>query len=178
MKNYSQAGQHDFVRLILGEDYVGTFLDIGCSGEQFSNTLALEREGWSGILVDIDDTAKGRTSKFIREDATKLKLDLPPYIDYLSLDIDFATLDALKNLPLKTTRFGIITIEDDQWRFGNQLREEEHIILRAHAYELICDDVCGTAGMPFESWWVSKELAPKAERLKCKGRLFSDIISA
>lgn len=178
MKSFSQSGQDIWVRLVLGEGFVGTFLDIGCAGEQFSNTLALEQSGWTGILIDIDDTAKGRKSKFIRADATKIDWTglLPKYVDYLSLDIDFATLDALKSLPLTTTRFGIITIEDDRYRFGDKLWPEQARILKSFDYELICDKVCGTPDMPFETWHCSKELLPRAEKFRCSNKLWSDIL--
>lgn len=177
MKSYSQSGQDIWVRMILGENIPRFFLDIGCAGDQYSNTKALEEEGWSGILVDIDDTAKGRKSQFIRADAKTVNLNCcPKYVDYLSLDIDEGSLMALQNVMAHNIRFGIITIEDDQYRFGNRLRDGEHLILESLGYNLICDDVCGTENMPFESWWISKEFLPKAERFKCKGKLWSDIL--
>lgn len=177
MKTSSQAGQDIFCRLIFGPDYVGTFLDVGCAGDQWSNTLALENEGWRGTLLDIDPNAGNRRkSKFICADACTHKWELPPYIDYLSLDVDENSLNALKNLPLNTTRFGVITIENDKYRFGDKLWPFQKDILKSYGYELICEDVCGAPNAPFESWWVTHELLPKAEKFKCVGKLYSDIL--
>jgi hypothetical protein len=178
MRSHSQAGQDIFVRLILGENTPRFFLDIGCAGDLYSNTLALEQEGWKGILVDVDDTAKGRKNQFIRADAKTVNLNLcPKYVDYLSLDIDEGTLDALENVMLHHIRFGIITIEHDAYRFGNKLRSGEREILKRAGYELICEDVCGTEDAPFEDWWVSKELSTKAEKFRGHFNLWSDILN-
>lgn len=177
MKSYSQAGQDVFVRLVLGNK-PGTFLDIGCAGDQYSNTKALEEEGWTGWLVDFDLYAgRGRSSRFYNLDVTKpFKLPLPSHIDYLSLDVDENSLAALKNLPLDKTRFWVITIEHDQYRFGDKLYPEERAILMAHGYQLICKDVCGAPGAPFEDWFCSLELANRAAKFCCEGKLYSEIL--
>jgi hypothetical protein len=180
MTSYSQAGQDIFVRLIYGPDFKGTFLDIGCAGDQYSNTLALEQEGWTGTLIDQDSkAAKGRTSRFICTDAVRFTFKLPEYINYLSLDVDENSLDALRNLPLNTTRFGIITIEHDAYRFGDRLRPFERDILISHSYLPVCMDVCGATGAPFEDWWIdgdSQGLILAASRFTCRDKLYSDII--
>lgn len=176
MNSYSQAGQDVWVRRILGENKPRFFLDIGCAGDQYSNTLALEQEGWTGILVDVDDTAKGRKTPFVRGDATKIRLPLPDYVDYLSLDIDFGTYDALVNILSHGVKFGIITIEHDAYRFGDELRVPERALLNAAGYTLICADVCGIPEAPFEDWWISKELYSSASEYIGAGQLWSDII--
>lgn len=187
MKSYSQAGQDVFVRLILGENHKGNFIDIGCAGEMYSNTLALEQEGWTGWLVDIDPNAGNeRRNPFINRDATKVNWyameldgDLPNYVDYLSLDVDENSLAALKNLPLDRVRFGIITIEHDAYRFGDKLRPGERAVLMAHGYQLICKDVCGAPGAPFEDWWVSPGLVEKAAKFATREpKLYTDILKA
>ena len=176
MKSYSQAGQDIFVRRILGENKPRFFLDIGCAGDQYSNTLALEQEGWTGILVDVDDTAKGRKTPFVRGDATKIRLPLPDYVDYLSLDIDFGTYDALVNILSHGVKFGIITIEHDAYRFGDELRVPERALLNAAGYTLICADVCGIPEAPFEDWWVCKALKEVCMPYVCTDKLWTDII--
>lgn len=177
MKSYSQAGQDIFARLILGENHKGFFVDVGCANEQFSNTLSLEQEGWTGLLFDINPkAATDRKSPFTCCDATKTKFNLPSYVDYLSLDIDEGTLEALKNIDLTQTRFGVITIEHDAYRFGDNLRPAQRAILKSAGYEMICSDVNGTANAPFEDWWVSPELASKAEKFRCHDKVFTEII--
>jgi hypothetical protein len=182
MKSYSQAGQDVFVRLIYGPDFKGTFLDIGCAGDLYSNTKALEEEGWTGTLVDIDPYAgHGRKEPFICGDATKCVFNfLSKRIDYLSLDVDENSLAALKNLPLDTTRFSVITIEHDAYRFGDKLWPGEREILKAKGYSLVCQDVCGAPGAPFEDWWVdTRNIHPSAvRRFLSVGKLYTDILYA
>ena len=51
VNSYSQAGQDRFVRAVHG-DTPGFFLDVGCSDPvHISNTYALEKLGWRGLLV-------------------------------------------------------------------------------------------------------------------------------
>lgn len=180
LKSYSQAGQDIFVRRVLGTT-PGTFLDIGCAGDQWSNTKALEEDGWTGWLVDTDpNAAKGR-GNFICADATKMKWSegfFPPKIDYLSLDVDENSLDALKNLPLDATRFRVITIEHDAYRFGDKLRDGERAILTAHGYQLVCKDVCGAPNAPFEDWWVDPRNVHdhKYTKFTSVGKMYTDIL--
>jgi hypothetical protein len=176
MKSYSQAGQDIFVRALLGTA-PGTFLDIGCAGDQWSNTLVLEEEGWTGTLVDCDcNAARFRKSPFICDDAAKHKFVLGLAIDYLSLDVDEASARALLNLPLAHTLFRVITIEHDAYRFGNVLRHAERETLAAFGYVLICKDVCCTENNPFEDWWVCKKLAEKATPFISEGKLYTEIL--
>lgn len=104
----SQIGQDTFVYEQLVKphnNFSGTFLDIGCSdGISMNNTIALERLGWRGLLVDIDPEAirkcgVNRTSPAVLADATTMNWSticgehrLGKSIDYLSLDIDDAHL--------------------------------------------------------------------------------------
>lgn len=172
-KTYSQAGQDVFVRKLIPR--IGTFLDIGCGDYQYSNTLALEQDGWSGTLLDVGDGAgKDRLNPFIRDDAKTHKWDLPPMIDYLSLDVDESTLEALKNLPLKSTRFKVITIEHDAYRFGDTLRGPQRKILKELGYTLVCGDVSNPT--PFEDWWVDLDLVESARPFMCHGKHWAEIL--
>lgn len=52
MIDYSQSGEQALILEHFG-DRVGTFLDIGAAdGEHFSNTRALAKLGWDGVLVE------------------------------------------------------------------------------------------------------------------------------
>jgi hypothetical protein len=164
MNYYYQAGQDKWIKELL-VDWKGikngSFVDIGCGGEQYSNTLGLEQIGWRGWLVDNSDWAKDdcrkRPSQFIFGDATKIQWpELPPVIDYLSIDVDGATLDALRNFPLSKTKFRLATIEHDSYRFGNGMRDEIRSILFKAGYNLARGDVANPE--PFEDWWVNYEL--------------------
>jgi hypothetical protein len=173
MNSYSQAGQDKFVHALIPGD-VGTFLDIGCAGKEGSNTLGLEELGWTGILMDSRSDALNcpRKSLFICADATSFNWSLLLIWrdwDYLSLDIDDGTLDALKQLLLLPSRFRVITIEHDAYRLGDKLRVPERELLTKAGYVLVRPDVCAIGydpTAPFEDWWTCPELAEAARNLK------------
>ncbi len=53
MRYYSQHGEDFLISLMFSDVPVGTFVEIGCiDGRRFSNTLALEEQGWSGLCVE------------------------------------------------------------------------------------------------------------------------------
>lgn len=164
-ESVSQAGQDLFAYLACGKNRDGTFIDIGMGHPtERNNTFALERIGWSGILVDASDELGSmtnlRTSKFIHGNATEM--DWSPllktnFTDYLSLDVDEASLSALKRFPLGLHRFRVATIEHDLYRFGTAPKVEMINILGLHGYSLIAENVTD-AGLPFEDWWVDMKL--------------------
>lgn len=168
--SYSQAGQDAFVHALLGDQ--GTFLDIGASHPtELSNTYGLEQVGWTGVCVEIEhslcELLRVQRKAVVREgDAIKMPWGHPWRAgDYLSLDIDGATLDVLRKLMEAKYKFLVITIEHDAYRFGDTLRIPEREILTAAGYVLVRPDVCCTPGMPFEDWWVTPELVEKARAL-------------
>ncbi len=74
-------------------------------------------------------------------------------IDYLSLDVDEATLDTLRSMPLGKLRFRVVTIEHDAYRFGEMRRDQMIDVLVKNGYEILCPDVCDQ-GLSFEIWAV------------------------
>ena len=167
--SHSQAGQDKFIHDLLGDS--GTFLDIGaCHPVELSNTYALEQLGWTGICADNDPGAckllrEQRTAKVIEGDATKvdwMKYLTSGVIDYLSADIDQATLLFLRNFPLDKVRFRAITIEHDLYRNPPEVKREIYSILTRHGYIRVCEDV-RSQDLPFEDWFVAPELVEKAK---------------
>ena len=173
MKSYSQAGQDLWVlsklpdgRRLSGESR--TFLEIGCAHPtELSNTKALEENGWRGWQVDNDHNAVElcrceRPGSFavVEADATKVCFDFMSHkdVDYLSLDIDHGTLDALRNVLRQGITFQVATVEHDAYRFGDELRVEERRLLLAAGYVLDRADV-ESQGCPFEDFWVVPALA-------------------
>lgn len=193
IQSKSQAAQDLFVAAILArpEDlYDGSFLDIGCCHPtELSNTFALEQLGWRGLLIDndpgaIDLCGKYRLSPAVLGDSTKLDLGklIEDYIegepvDYLSLDVDSATLDTLRNLMKDCPRFRVITIETDQYRFGDLPRFGMREILKAKGYRLVCADVRAATGEIFEDWWIDPRSVPleRYERFICDGKKWTEI---
>jgi len=180
-RSNSQAGQDKFVYLITGQR-PGTFLDIGSSHPvKINNTYALEQIGWTGILIDSDTgvpeiTKLHRTSEFRLCNAVQINWEtVPTSIDYLSLDVDEASLDCLKTIPFGKIGFRVITIEHDSYRFGDQRADEMRKILSSAGYSLIAKDV-KLNGCTFEDWWVCKELEETASCCKCEGKDWKEIV--
>lgn len=71
--NYSQFGQDIFVLEVLGNNYAGSFVDIGCQRPyEISNSLSLEERGWKGVAIDIIDYSRewiSRKTQFLCLDA-------------------------------------------------------------------------------------------------------------
>ena len=98
--------------------------------------------------------------------------DFPNTIDYLSLDVDTASLSVLKILPFDEYRFKAITIEHDAYLYGDEYRAEQREVLNGHGYRMVCSNIIvpspghqGYDGFdefdselldscPFEDWWV------------------------
>lgn len=169
-KSYSQAGQDMFAHAIIGD--IGTYLEIGANNPvEINNTYALERLGWAGLSVDNSGESmlafeKSREGFFYLTDAATpqnwqaalAQAELPTdVISYLSLDIDQATLECLRNLPLDKLRFRVITVEHDAYRNGAQYRRDILDVLLENRYEILAADVCDN-GLSFEAWAVMPEL--------------------
>lgn len=180
----SQAGQDRFVYDLLGHDFKGTFLDIGCSHPmEISNTYALNRLGWTGLAVDNTDIYAlfykfDRENEFIQENATTIVYDELKDFDYGSFDVDGATLDALKNALDQGLKFRVLTVEHNLYLGGEWIITRKRIrdLLAKHGYTMICEDVCH-GGLPFEDWWVDIESVDKQRALSavCTNKEGKDI---
>lgn len=168
LKFYSQANQDEFVYNILKKKTDGIFVDIGSNDPMYwNNSFFLESIGWNGISIDKEKyDYSQRKCKFYVQDALEINYEnifkennLPSVIDYLSLDIDYYTLDCLKKIPLDKYRFKTITIEHDHYRFHDLLRFEQREILLKHGYYLLCSDITCLPLTPdqyFEDWWIDR----------------------
>ena len=163
-ESLSQAGQDKFAYERIGNS--GTFLDIGCGDQNGSNTLALERLGWTGVLVELDKKRAhgvGGIDGIACLNGTHL-----PWIglfceigqfDYLSLDIDDTKGEPSKIVQVLTSlldvgfMFRVMTIEHDRYRIGDETRNQVRMICAAHGYTLAVPDVAHK-GNQFEDWWV------------------------
>lgn len=185
--SFSQCGQDRFVRRILPPQYQPPryFLDVGCSHPfTLSNTAALEAEGWRGWMVDTDTPAcllcaQKRTASVIIADATKYAFDALPVtlFDYLSLDVDSATLATLQNLVRCGVRFKVATVEHDSYQNGPGPRDAMREILRDQGYDLLCKDVLSPwdyakldgPTVEFEDWWIDRTQVDtsRADSMRC-----------
>jgi hypothetical protein len=168
-KYYSQAGQDLFVWEVSGNKQDGTFIDIGCNDPVIhNNTLGLELQGWNGVSVDIEkfDYSK-RKCQFVQADARKIIPAVEHFvkqrngiIDYLSMDADDATWDALTRL-IPFHKFRAITVEHDKYRVGPEIQARIHDFLKTFGYLRKHIDVCAPiapgqpwSGQPFEDWYI------------------------
>jgi hypothetical protein len=174
-KSRSQAGQDRFAFEVLGRPEKGTFLDIGANNPiDINNTYALEEAGWWGLLVDNSPESqqacrKSRSSPFLLADATTVEWGdrMCDLVDYLSLDVDEATVETMINFPWDRIRFRTLTIEHDAYRFGHDRRDRMVKLLQQQGYDVLCADVCDQ-GMSFEIWAVDPKLVDMklAERFR------------
>lgn len=180
MNFYSDAGQDQFVAHLLNFKKDGYCVDIGsCHSIISNNTFVFQELGWTSVSVEInseynDSYSARKKGTHYNEDALKVNYkeafeenDFPSTIDYLSLDVDTASLSVLKILPFDEYRFRAITIEHDAYLYGDQYRAEQRKILEGHGYRLVCSNIIvpnpghqgydGISPCPFEDWWVHPE---------------------
>lgn len=192
MISTSQAGQDQFVYELLGHKTNGTYLEIGAGpAKEFNNTYSLECLGWHGLSIDKDAAfspqyAAERKNPFLVADVLVLYWDrvilehkfLQTTVDYLSFDVDEATLPALKRFPFNKIRFKVATVEHDFYRCGDAIRQSMRAILKAAGYQIVCADV-KVYGVMFEDWWVNpKYIAPKLlKKCKCEEQAWEVILA-
>lgn len=169
----SDARQDEFVANLVEFKQGGSYVDIGsCHSIKSNNTYFFDRLGWRGVCVEIDpshnDSYSGRARcSYLNRDALTVdwaaafeQAGLPATIDYLSLDVDDATLGVLRMLPFDRHRFRVITIEHDYYRLGDAIRVPQRELLSSLGYRLVCPDVYVEQpdfphpNCPFEDWWV------------------------
>lgn len=196
--SFSQAGQDRLVfELIVKPENLldGRYVDIGaCHPAVISNTYALDRRGWDGIMADNDPGAVDlllaqRSGLVIPGDATKIdwgevmeKRWGNALVDYVSIDIDQATEAALLNFVITRTScrnnlgVRVMTVETDVYRLGTGPRDRmREILMEQHGMDLVCADVCAATGEVFEDWWCHPELSTRADRFRCVGKKWTEI---
>ncbi len=130
----------------------GTFVDIGCyRSDVNSNVKTLLDCGWSGIGFDINpevlptwDEYKDSVDIFIFdvvENMDKINQEiskLPDVIDYLNVDVDgYPCQHVIENLDLKNKVYRCITIEHDEYRFGDVYKNAQRNVLDPLGYEVV-----------------------------------------
>ena len=170
----SDAKQDQFVAEILNFKKEGTYLDIGSNDSIKSNNTYFLSDSldWKGICIEMDtsffSTYKRKNSLLLGQNAIDINyrntilefFGNVGAIDYLSLDVDTASLSVLKNIPLGDFRFKVITIEHDYYLYGDKYREEQRNILVSNGYLLLCSDVYAEQEgyyekqCSFEDWWI------------------------
>ena len=195
----SDARQDQFASIIVGDKSGGFYIDIGSHhSERSNNTYYFSKLGWRGICVEIDKAHESSYSSrngcsLIIGDATKVsykelleRSSAPVSVDYMSLDIDSASLEVLRIFPFKSFLPKVITIEHDAYIYGDEYREPQRKILEQSGYILLASNVfveqSGYEGKecPFEDWWVEKELLTNScfRDIRLESKLPSSILES
>lgn len=176
LTTYSFALEDVFGWLVSGCSATGFFLDIGAGhGRRGSNSRMLEELGWNGVCVDVGSHRGWEDRRpCVQADARQLDWEplltnAPRTIDFVSVDIDEFSTEALLSLPWSTREFASIAIEHDQYLRGEDLREPQREFL-SRDYTLVSADIYCQAGKPFEDWWVkTSRMTPELESAKSAG---------
>jgi len=179
MESKSQSGQDLFAYAVISKTN-GTFLEIGgCHPIEINNTYELEKLGWTGYSFDIDPNVgqlfleHRKNCKFYHEDVTRFDWNsflnqnnlVNKTIDYLSFDVDEASLPTLRRFPFDKLKFNVMTVEHDRYRFGQAVADEMRSIITQYGYEILCKDI-QNQNLPYEDWYVSKEFLAENPHLE------------
>ena len=180
----------------------GFFLDIGAGtggikGQYngfYSNTYYFEHLNWGGIAIDYDidyikEASIYRKCKLINADLFNINIndilrecEAPQIIDYLSFDVDDATMKVLFDIDLVSYRFNVITFEHNYFHYeskpawSNEKSQKESKLLReisrekfiSNGYELLCADVLFKGNNSIEDWYIHKNMFDdRMQKIKC-----------
>ena len=165
----SQAGQEEFVIMVLKNKTCGTFIEVGSEHPVLNNnTFFLERySGWNGMMIEYNPVweewyKKWRTSDYIIGDAVDVDyvsickaltygryLKDDTIIDYLQIDLDVANESTIKTLEnfdknvFDKYKFRVITFEHDKYTgwCGEDTRTRSREIFERRGYLRVFGDV-------------------------------------
>lgn len=179
-KNYSRHFQDIFVLAALDGKRKGTFIELGSGHpELFNNTLLLEKKyGWKGISIDNYERmcylfSTQRSSTVIMGDAGKIDYEslfkahcLERSIDFLRINAETASIEALKKIPFNKYNFNVIQFQHNVCWWGDEFRKESRNILSKIGYILMVPDVAiDESGSAYEDWWVHPNIASKHKEM-------------
>ena len=182
-KSYSNDGQDVFVSAISSEK--GFFLDIGCNHPMTdNNTYALELLGWNGILIDyipvmIEKCKETRKSPAFLHDCSQLdwraflkENNVPKVIDYISLDVDDANTEVIKNFPFDEYEFKIMTFETDVYKRENARKTPCIEALAPYPfYKMILENsIVSWCDYVAEDWWINTKCINLPDELYSKNK--------
>ncbi len=159
VRYYSNLKEDQFIfeLLVKRRGEMGYFLDLGCgNGVDGNNTIALEKIGWTGILMDKDPAEmaacrQNRQATTITADPTTYDWSNLPRksYDYISLKLGVSTLATLTVLLAAGLGFKAATIP------YNGSRPAIRDLLQQNGYTLMLGDV---GNPPSEDWWVTPNI--------------------
>lgn len=183
---YSQAGQSAWVHSIVGDSGffvdVGAY-----DGIEHSNTYALEQLGWDGLCIEplegpFGEMTKSRSAKCLNiavsdhdgavmmdghrvvdhgpwtAHCRKLSsLNLPPVIDYLSIDVEGHELQVLAGMDFDRWHVRLITIEHNLYCDGPDRKNAIYAELTSRGFVRVREDVVAPGYGPYEDWYVNDD---------------------
>jgi hypothetical protein len=187
MNFYAKEMQDRFALSLIGKE--GYFLDLGCRGDLYNNTKALEERGWTGLLFDIekkwiDETKRTRTSPAFCVDVTSDEfLEIlnenakKKIFDYVSMDVDAGSVGALNNFFDGGYSFKVITFEHDLYATQERKGISKNIF-EENGYFLLFENVLSKKDRQFEDWWIHPYyFEDDIKSLKSDNLRYSDCVS-
>jgi len=162
MTTYSQENgfQDVFANFINKNKTHGFVIDIGCRNKSGSNSLLFLKKGWTCRGADISNHTSDwedypeffyQMDVSIKQNIDILFKDIPNIIEFLSIDVDDASLQVLSNIDFLKFKFKCICIEHDFYAHGEKLRIPQREILEKNGYNRVIQTAA-------EDWWVCNDL--------------------
>jgi len=172
-KNYSRHFQDMFVLSCTDGKREGSFIEIGSGHpELYNNTKLLEEEfDWKGISIDNSERmchifSRDRKTPVILEDAASVDYKklfkqncFEQYIDFLRINAETASIEALKKIPFDKYEFHVIQFQHNAIWWGEEFRQQSREILAKIGYILLVPNVAVDPKSPYEDWWVHPNIA-------------------
>tara|TARA_R110000744_G_scaffold988_5_gene3630 strand:+ start:3352 stop:4050 length:699 start_codon:yes stop_codon:yes gene_type:complete len=165
---YSQCLQDAFALSVNKYKFGGICVDVGCSTptQMYSNSKLLQLYKWKCIGADIGNLEGNWNNypyfKYLNADCTKQEsIDLifseaGNNIDFLSLDIDDYTVNALRLIDFNKVQTKCICIEHNKYLGARgEQRHEQREILKNAGYTLLVKNFHGGG---LEDWWINTKL--------------------
>ena len=159
--SYSQCLQDSFALFVNNYKFGGVCVDIGSATptSMFNNTKLLQLYKWKCIGADQGNYYKDWEGypyfKFFQDNCTRqeaidsLFFESGNDVDFLSLDIDDNTIDALKLIDFNKIQVKCICIEHNKYLGSRgEQRHEQRKILKKFGYKIIVKNF-----HDFEDWW-------------------------
>jgi hypothetical protein len=190
----SSESQDEAALALIGHS--GYFLDLGSAHPILgNNTICLEKAGWHGMLFDVNPWAIKEALKCRKARAVEIDLSVesvepflvanhaPFLIDYISFDVDAATVSAVEKFPFERYAFKFMTFEHDLY-CGNRAKKGAMIdrLSAFPQYEVLAENVefkdPNGHRHAWEDWWVNTEYFPSSlvDRLHTSGALHEEVL--
>jgi len=143
--NYSQGQEQEIIANYFG-DFKGTLLDVGANdGQTFSNSFALIKNGWRGVLIEPSTIAFNKLQELHSDN-----IDVTCYKCAIGLKNERAKLKVSgHHLPDKSDVALLSSLNEDEtkrWRDAGISFEEEEVVV--NRYENILK-MCGSPTFDF-----------------------------